>query len=63
MRKVKKSLSVAKLRGMQCTSLCKELGATIGEVPDERFCKVNSYPIEVLEEILAKDIFSKGAKA
>lgn len=49
---IKKSLKDANLFGRNCTKLCLEVGLTIGNVPDERFGSVHSYPVEVLREVL-----------
>jgi len=49
---IKKSLKDANSFGRNCTKLCEELGIKIGDVPDERFGSVHSYPVEVLREVL-----------
>jgi hypothetical protein len=37
--------------GIKAGKVCRDKGYPIGEVKDERHGKVNSYPIEVLEEV------------
>lgn len=38
----------------RASQLCRERSIKIGEVPDERFGHVNSYPINILDEALQK---------
>lgn len=49
---IKKSLKDANLFGRNCKKLCEEVGIKVGDVPDERFGSVHSYPVEVLREVL-----------
>ena len=49
---IKKSLKDANVFGRNCKKLCDEVGIKIGDVPDERFGSVHSYPVEVLREVL-----------
>jgi hypothetical protein len=37
--------------GRQAGKICRQKGYRIGKVPDERHREVNSYPIEVLDEV------------
>lgn len=46
------SLEQAKVYGIKCKSMCKELGFATGSVPDPRFGTVNTYPLDVLKEII-----------
>jgi len=39
--------------GKKCKRLCNELGLMIGKAPDSRFGVVNTYPIEVLKQIIS----------
>lgn len=48
---LKLTLKEAVSKGRQCSSLSKEYGVKIGEVSDERFGKVNSYYVDVLDEV------------
>jgi len=41
----------AKSLGTKAGKICREKGYKIGKVQDERHGKVNSYPIEVLDEV------------
>ena len=43
-------LSQASALGRKAGKLCRERGFHIGSIPDERFGRVNSYPIPVLQE-------------
>ena len=43
-------LTFAQNLGAKATSMCRQLKIKIGKVPDERWGKVNSYPIDVLRE-------------
>ena len=47
-------LPISKTRevGKKATALSKRLSIQIGKVPDEKFYKVNSYAVEVLDEII-----------
>jgi AAA+ ATPase superfamily predicted ATPase len=47
-------LKVAADYGRQCTKLCKDLGLDTGNVPDPRFGRVKTYPLNVLEEIIGE---------
>lgn len=44
-------LSEANALGRKATALCKSRNIKIGSIPDERFGRVNSYPIEILKEV------------
>jgi hypothetical protein len=46
-------LAKAKAVGKSAAKICKEHDMNIGTVPDERYGKVNTYPTEVLEELIA----------
>ena len=46
------NLTDAAQYGRKCTKLCRELGLTTGIVPDPRYGKVKTYPIDVLEQII-----------
>lgn len=47
-------LSQAKAIGQKAAKLAKDLGVQIGTVPDERWGTVNSYPIALLDEVVAE---------
>lgn len=47
-------LSKSRAIGQHAAKLAKELGVQIGTVPDERFGTVNSYPIALLDEVVAE---------
>ena len=44
-------LRQAQKHGKHATKLSKSYGITIGKVPDERWGTVNSYSVDVLDEI------------
>lgn len=46
------SLEQAKVYGIKCRAMCNQLGFSIGKVPDPRFGTVNTYPLDVLKEII-----------
>lgn len=46
------SLNEAKSYGIKCRSLCNQLGFIIGKVADPRFGAVNTYPLDVLKQII-----------
>jgi phage regulator Rha-like protein len=46
-------LSQANALGRKAARVCRERGLHIGSIPDERFGRVNSYPIHILEELAA----------
>ena len=46
------SLTDAALLGKKCSKLCNELGFATGLVPDPRYGKVKTYPLDVLEEFI-----------
>ena len=46
-------LSDANAFGRRAAQVCRERGLPIGEIPDERFGRVNSYPVPVLQEVAA----------
>lgn len=47
---IKLPIKLSREIGRQAGKLCREYGRAIGKVPDERHGKVNSYPVEILEE-------------
>lgn len=51
-KKINMPLSMSGSIGRKCTKYCKTNGINIGKIPDERFGQVNSYPVEVIEEII-----------
>jgi hypothetical protein len=51
LKKINMPLSNAKLLGIEASSISRERNIKIGKIPDERFGQVNSYHIEVLEEV------------
>jgi prophage antirepressor-like protein len=61
-RKINKAmpLSVANSFGRKAAQLCKQRGLSVGSIPDERFGRVNSYPISILDEV-AEDFFDGEA--
>ena len=46
------SLEQAKVFGIKCRAMCNQLGFSMGKVPDPRFGTVNTYPLDVLKEII-----------
>ena len=50
LKRIKVNLSEAKKMGMDVKKMTVDAGLTINEIPDERWGKVNSYPVEILEE-------------
>lgn len=46
------SLTDAAAFGRKCTKLCNELGLTTGMIPDPRYGKVKTYPVDVLNQII-----------
>ena len=48
------SLKDANRLGRKCSSYCKKAEITMGSIPDERWGSVNSYPVEVLNEVFSK---------
>ncbi len=50
---IKVPLSYANRMGRKAATLCKKKGMTVGAVADERFGKVNSYPIKILNEVFS----------
>ena len=46
------SIEEAKTYGAKCRKMCNELGMVIGKVPDPRFGSVNTYPLDVLSQII-----------
>jgi phage anti-repressor protein len=46
------SLNEAKSYGLKCRRMCNELGMLIGKVSDPRFGSVNTYPLDVLKDII-----------
>jgi len=53
LKKFRISLAEARQYGQQLRQKAKELGIKLGKVPDERWGTVNSYPVELLEELFA----------
>lgn len=51
LNRIKVSERDANSLGRQAAKICRLKGYPIGKVPDERHGKVNSYPIEVLDEV------------
>jgi hypothetical protein len=51
LNRIKVSERDANSLGRQAAKICRLKGYRIGKVPDERHGKVNSYPIEVLDEV------------
>lgn len=51
MQDKKTPLSLAQKIGRKAGQICRDTGITIGKVPDERWGQVNSYPVEVLDEV------------
>ena len=49
---LKMSEGEARHLGKQAAALCRERGFSIGSVPDEKYGVVNSYPVEVLQELI-----------
>ena len=45
-------LDEAKSLSIKCKKMCIELGFTIGKVPDSRYGAVNTYPVDVLRQII-----------
>ncbi|WP_081436221.1 ORF6N domain-containing protein [Magnetococcus marinus] len=43
-------LAYAKQLGIKASEMCRNLAIRMGQVPDERWGSVNSYPIEILRE-------------
>lgn len=46
------SINEAKIYGQKCRRLCNELGMVIGKIADPRFGSVNTYPKDVLSEVI-----------
>lgn len=46
------SMEQAKTYGIKCRRMCNELGLVIGKVSDPRFGSVNTYPLDVLKEVI-----------
>ena len=53
-RNIKKQIGIAeaKVFGTKARALCNELGYVIGKIPDPRFGTVNTYPLDVLNEVI-----------
>ena len=53
-RNVKKQIGIAeaKVFGTKARALCNQLGYVIGKIPDPRFGTVNTYPLDVLSEVI-----------
>lgn len=50
-------VQIAAQIGQKASRRCKELGYPIGNTPDPRFGRVNTYPISVLKEVFPETIF------
>jgi len=48
------SLKQAASYGRSCSKMCREMGFIMGSIPDPRFGKVKTYPLEVLEQIIGQ---------
>ncbi|MBK5969497.1 MULTISPECIES: Rha family transcriptional regulator [Thiorhodovibrio] len=46
-------ISESRQKGIAAAKLARERGERIGNIPDERFGSVNSYPIDVLDEVFS----------
>jgi anti-repressor protein len=46
------SLNEAKSFGIKCRALCNQLGFVIGKIADPRFGSVNTYPLDVLKQVI-----------
>jgi len=53
LRKFRLSLAEARQYGQELRTKARELKITLGKVPDERWGTVNSYPLDLLEELFA----------
>ncbi len=51
---VQMSLERSRKLSYRCRSLCLELGLNIGKVSDSRYGTVNTYPLDVLKEIIGE---------
>jgi hypothetical protein len=53
-RNIKKQISLTEAHqyGCKCKKMCNEMGLQLGKVPDPRFGTVNTYPLDVLKEII-----------
>lgn len=51
LRGLKRSMTESQAMGKEATKQAKEIGLRLGDVPDERWGKVKSYPIDFLDEI------------
>lgn len=53
-RNIHKQIGIAeaKIFGVKCRALCNQMGYVIGKIPDPRFGTVNTYPLDVLKEII-----------
>jgi prophage antirepressor-like protein len=56
------SLSEAKGIGKKAAAICRRDGITVGHARDELFGEVNSYPLEVLEEVCRAAFQKVGAQ-
>jgi len=52
LNRIKISEREARNLGIKAGKICRENSYKIGKVPDERHGQVNSYPIEVLDEVI-----------
>ncbi len=46
------SLEQAKVYGVKCKAMCNQMGFVVGKISDPRFGSVNTYPLDVLNEII-----------
>ena len=60
---IRLSLSEAKEIGQRASRLCRAHGVQMGQAKDELFGQVNSYPVEVLDEVFGVHNLQGGAKA
>jgi len=56
------SLARAQSVGQRAAKLCREDGIQTGQARDELFGQVNSYPVEVLDEICGEEIAKGGSR-
>ena len=53
-KNIKKQIGIAeaKVFGTKARALCNQMGYVIGKIPDPRFGTINTYPLDVLSEII-----------
>ena len=56
LRGLKRSLTESQAMGKEATKRAREMGMKLGEVPDERWGKVKSYPTDFLDEIFCSEL-------